>query len=63
MMWLCAWTINHGQNNLTDHWLIHSGRHAVVDWVSEIIDTDDLHCWAVSQIVSASEPHWTTGDG
>ena len=39
MMWLCAWTINHGQNNLTDHWLIHSGRHAVVDWVSEIVDT------------------------
>ena len=42
---------------------MHDDRSQVVAWVKDIIQTDNVHCWAASQVVHASEPLWIAGDG
>jgi hypothetical protein len=57
-MYLLAWTINHGQNNLIDHQIIVDEQQAVAQWVDSIQTQADVHCWAACNILEASEPHW-----
>ena len=59
MMYLCAWTINHGENVLTDHYELLNNIEEVDKWKKEIHHV--AHCWAVSKILDASEPHWIEG--
>lgn len=60
MMYLCAWTINHGENVMTDHYELIDNIGAVDKWKKEIHPV--AHCWAVSKVLDASEPHWIEGE-
>ena len=58
-MYLCAYTLNHGGNNLEDIFLIFETRAEAGRFVEQtLLPMDILHCWAVAQITAASEPHW-----
>lgn len=58
MMWLLAWTINHGENNLTDSFMIHETETEARDAYVKLLTTDDLHSAAFAPIATATEPHW-----
>ena len=60
MMYLCAWTINHGENIFTDHYELLNNIDAVEKWKIEIYQA--AHCWSVSKVLEASEPHWIEGE-
>lgn len=57
-MYILSWTVNHGQNNLEDHYILFDSREDAESCVASLMERDDLHCWAVSKVLSASEPHW-----
>lgn len=60
MMYLCAWTINHGENIFTDHYELLNNIEAMNKWKKGIHQV--AHCWSVSKILDASEPHWVEGE-
>lgn len=55
-MFLCAWTVNHGSNNITDHFALFDTEEQADNCVADIFDT--AHTWAITKVISASEPHW-----
>lgn len=59
-MWIVAWTINHGRNNLVDHWLTVEDKAAATREIQKLIRTEsNLHCYAAAPITIGSEPHYT----
>lgn len=61
-MWICATTLNHGNNNLEDRWSIHPSEAEAQAALQFALTQDNLHCAAVARIAHATEPHWTTGE-
>lgn len=48
---------------LQDHWLICETLSKAQEQFKEIDDcNNDIHCWNISKIIEASEPHWTEED-
>lgn len=61
-MYIFSWTVNHGQDNLEDLYILFDSREDAESCVARWMERDDLHCWAVSEVLSASEPHWVEGE-
>ena len=58
-MYIVSWTVNYGQNNLEDLFLLFETEAEADSFVKEnLYPLDQLYCWAVSKVLSASEPHW-----
>jgi hypothetical protein len=57
-MWICAYTINHGDNRLTDFWTVHETEAEAIAAYRATFGMDNLHCAAVAKISEATEPHW-----
>lgn len=57
-MWMLAWTINSGGNDLVDHWTVHETLKEAEGALAGIADDPHLHCWAIAPITAASEYHW-----
>lgn len=57
-MWLCAWTENHGNNDLRDSFTLHETEAEAALAYLKALANDRLHCAAVAQISTATEPHW-----
>lgn len=59
-MILLAWTLNYGDDNLHDHWIVvETAEEARQEASKLIMEEPKLHCWAISAIQWGSEPHWT----
>lgn len=59
-MWIVAWTINLGNNNLPDYWIVVDTEAEAEAEVEALIEAEDnLHCWAIAPIKRGSEPHFT----
>lgn len=59
-MTILSWTINYGNNDLRDYFTLHdTEQHAKAYADTLIANADNLHCWAISKVTQASEPHWT----
>jgi len=58
-MYIVSWTVNYGENNLEDLFLLFETEDEADSFVKEnLCPLDHLHCWAVSKVLSASEPDW-----
>jgi|DEB0MinimDraft_10_1074344.scaffolds.fasta_scaffold224742_2 hypothetical protein len=57
-MYIVSWTVNHGLNMLDDYYALFDSREAAESGIASLMEHEDLHCWAVSKVLSASEPHW-----
>ncbi|KAB2699354.1 hypothetical protein HGG72_08335 [Ochrobactrum pecoris] len=57
-MFIVAWSINHGGNNIEDHWIVAETRKQADAEAAKLQKIGNLHCWAVSEIKAGSEPHW-----
>lgn len=62
MTYLVAWSINHGQNNITDHWIVAETLEEAQASYEHALTLDRLHCAAVAQISAATDPHWLESD-
>lgn len=59
-MWVFAYTVNHGNNDLTDHWAVHQTEEEARADLEEISRTEArLFCWAICKITEGSEPHYS----
>lgn len=57
-MFFVSYTLNHGDNNLTDHWLVvETAKDAAME-MEALKDLGDLHCAAWGPIHGATEPQW-----
>lgn len=61
--WFCATTTNLGDNDLRDHWGVHSNEAEARAAYAEALQLDNLHCACIGPIVTATEPHWTEKGG
>ena len=43
---------------VTDHWGVFDTLAEAQERGRELSEKDGVHCWAISRVVSASEPHW-----
>jgi hypothetical protein len=58
-MYILAWTINHGQNDLEDFFSLYENLDLARKEYEHMRKTEDLlHCAAISKVVLATEPHW-----
>lgn len=58
-MILLAWTINHGNNNLSDHYALYETlEEAKREYTCLCEAEENLHCAAISKVLEATEPHW-----
>jgi len=58
-MYILAWTLNHGQNDIEDFFTLHENLKLAQDEYDHLCKTEELlHCAAISKIVRATEPHW-----
>lgn len=61
---IVSWSINRGNNDIRDYFTLEPTYKAAREAMDKIIDKEDnLHCWAISQPVSVSEPHWMEQGG
>lgn len=60
-MFLTAWTINKGNNDLTDQFTVSDDMATARAFYQEACCLPDLHCAAIAQIVEATEPQWLEG--
>lgn len=53
-------TDNYGNQSFADNYQLVDTIEEAREKVTLIISTagDDLHCYAISQVIEASEPHW-----
>lgn len=61
MPYIVAWTAEHGPSvqDLVDHFDVYDELAAAETLVEKLREREDVYCWAVTKILSASEPHWT----
>lgn len=59
MAYIVAYTLNHGNNDLEDVWMVYEDRESAdkAYWTA-LEEHDNLHCAAVTQVLDATEPHW-----
>jgi hypothetical protein len=58
-MYILAWTLNHGNNNLEDIFVLHADLADAQAEYKHLCETEEfLHCAAVSKVITATEPHW-----
>jgi hypothetical protein len=66
-MYIVSWTLNQGLKGmaavpdvyLDDSFQIFETEAEANSFVEqELLPLDALYCWAVSKVLSASEPHW-----
>ena len=43
---------------LKDYWFVFNTLSAAQKHLRELSEKDGMYCWAISQVVAASEPHW-----
>ena len=57
---ILAWSINHGDNNIEDFFTLHSTQADAQEALQQVQEQEsDLYCWAITDVLDASEPHWT----
>lgn len=58
-MWICAWTENHGNNDLRDTFSLHEDEGKARSAYDKLInECEILHCAAIAPVATATEPHW-----
>lgn len=57
-MWVLAWTLNLGGNELPDYWIIHETEAQAMAAYRDLLQLDNLHCASVAPVKVATEPHW-----
>ena len=57
-MFQLSWSINHGNNNIEDFFTIHDDLPSAKKDCEKLNSETVLHCWSISKIIAASEPHW-----
>lgn len=57
-MFVTAWTVNRGQNDLRDYFLVFDTIDEARSEAVRLRGEDNVHCWAVMNVLEASEPHW-----
>jgi hypothetical protein len=61
-MWIMAYTINHGGNDLRDYFTVYETEQEARDAFAMLVANDDtVHCACVAPIADATEPHWSEG--
>lgn len=58
-MWIIAWTINRGGNDLVDYWIVAADEEEARRVYDKKLGLDRLHCACIAPINTATEPHWT----
>lgn len=59
-MWIVAWTINDGTDEMVDRWLVAEDESKANAELETILSqTEGLHCWAIAPISKGSEPQYT----
>jgi len=61
MPYIVAWSEHHVSwvSSMTDHFRVYDELAAAEDLAADLREREDVYCWAVTKILSASEPHWT----
>lgn len=62
-MFVTAWTVDHGQNNLKDYFLVFDTIDEARSEAVRLSGEDDVYCWAVMNVLDSSEPHWIEDQG
>ena len=57
-MWILAWSMNFGRNEIEDYWIICEDEKAARRECDKLLADPRLHCWAIAPITRASDPHW-----
>lgn len=60
--WFCAWSVNHGGNDIRDFYEIHPMEAAKARYHEVTKTISGLHCVCAGPIAMASEPHWLEAD-
>ena len=55
MSYIVSWSEDRGG---ADHWSVFDTLAAAQERGRKLSEKDGVHCWAISQVVAASEPHW-----
>ena len=62
-MKLLAWTLNHGENNMEDFYVVHETQAEADEHLRELrLTENNLFLYAIADITVASEPHWMEGE-
>jgi hypothetical protein len=57
-MQLVAWTVNHGGNDIEDHYTIHETAEDAARHFQTVLGLDNCHCAALGSVTDATEPQW-----
>lgn len=60
-MFVTAWTINKGGNDLPDAFTVSDDLATARAFYQDAVALPDLHCAAIAQVIEATEPHWMDG--
>lgn len=61
-MFVTAWTVDRGQNDFRDYFLVFDTIDEARSEAVRLSGEPDVYCWAVMNVLDASEPHWVEGD-
>ena len=59
--WIVAYSINHGSNDITDHWTVHATENEARSNYDAAWALENVHCATVARMIDATEPHWLEG--
>jgi hypothetical protein len=60
-VFLIAWTLNYGDNDLRDFWGVEADELTANNLLAFHMTHDKFHCGAVAKITTATEPQWMDG--
>lgn len=60
-MFITAWTINKGGNDLPDAFTVSDDLAIARAFYRDACGKHGLHCAAIAQVIEATEPHWMDG--
>ena len=55
MSYIVSWSKDQG---MADHWFVCETLAEAQELSRDLSEKDGVYCWAISQVVAASEPHW-----
>lgn len=55
MSYIVSWSEDYGWE---DHWGVFETLAEAQERSRDLSEKDGVYCWAISQVVAASEPHW-----
>ena len=59
-MWIFAYTLNLGNNQMHDAFELHETKENADYAFQSMLNDEQLHCACIGPIIAATEPHWVT---